>query len=180
MGDDQAALLRLWQEKRGEVEPRRPLRQSHCPARGGHRTRSTATGSNATPAGSSAISNSMCSIRSCAGWQPPSTEWSRPPGRCSRPSSCCRGRSRKKGRPKNICPSCSTICGSPTPSCRCSRSSPAAVNGSRSALRRIRSTSIFCSPQRKSSGAVSRVASPLASLALSRRGLGSRRCGSST
>ncbi len=32
MGDDEAALLRLWREKRGEVRPRGPLRQPHCPA----------------------------------------------------------------------------------------------------------------------------------------------------
>jgi hypothetical protein len=32
-------------------------------------------------------------------------------GRCSRPNLCCRGRSRKKLRPKNTWPSSSTICG---------------------------------------------------------------------
>ena len=33
MGDDEDALLRLWQEKRGEVEAGRPVQQSHRPAR---------------------------------------------------------------------------------------------------------------------------------------------------
>ena len=33
MGNDEAALLRLWREKRGEAEPRGPLRQPHRPAR---------------------------------------------------------------------------------------------------------------------------------------------------
>ena len=42
------------------------------------------------------------------------------------------------------------------------------------------STSIFYSPQRKSSGVASRAVSPLACSALSRRGPGSRRCGSLT
>ncbi len=31
-GDDEAALLRLWREKRGEVEPENLLRQPHRPA----------------------------------------------------------------------------------------------------------------------------------------------------
>ena len=48
------------------------------------------------------------------------------------------------------------------------------------ASRPIRSTSTSCSPRRRSSGAASRVASPLACSASSRRGRGSRRCGSST
>ena len=34
MGDDEAALLRLWREKRGEVEPEDLRRQSYRPARG--------------------------------------------------------------------------------------------------------------------------------------------------
>ena len=47
-------------------------------------------------------------IRSGAGWPQPSTAWSKPQGRGSRPSSCCRGRSPKRRRPKNTCRSCST------------------------------------------------------------------------
>ena len=37
MGDDEDALLRLWREKRGEVEPEDLSRQSHRPARRGDR-----------------------------------------------------------------------------------------------------------------------------------------------
>ena len=37
MGNDEAALLRLWREKRGEVEPEGPFRQPHRPARACHR-----------------------------------------------------------------------------------------------------------------------------------------------
>ena len=38
--------------------------------------------------------------------------WSIPVGRCSKPSSCCPGPSRKKPPPKSTWRSCSTICGS--------------------------------------------------------------------
>ena len=37
MGDDEAALLRLWQEKRGEVEPEDLSGNLHRPARACHR-----------------------------------------------------------------------------------------------------------------------------------------------
>ena len=36
MGDDEAALVRLWQEKRGEVEPEDLSGQSDRAARAGH------------------------------------------------------------------------------------------------------------------------------------------------
>lgn len=36
-----------------------------------------------------------------AGWRPPSTARSRPPAPCLRPSSCCRGVSRKRAPPKS-------------------------------------------------------------------------------
>ncbi len=62
---------------------------------------------------------------------------------------------------------------------RCCRSSPAAANGSRSRSMPIRSTSTSCSPPRGSSGAVLRAASPLPCSGSSRRGRASRRSGSS-
>ena len=37
MGNDEAALLRLWREKRGESRAGGPVRQPHRPARGGDR-----------------------------------------------------------------------------------------------------------------------------------------------
>ena len=37
MGDDEAALLRLWREKRGEVDARGPVRQPDCATRPRHR-----------------------------------------------------------------------------------------------------------------------------------------------
>src|ERR1039457_5741230 len=118
MGKDEAALLRLWHEKRGEVEPEdlsgnlivqlgvvtEPLNRHWFERNTGH----VLTGVQrrvqhpvvrwmaATLDTSSPGPNDGCSIRSCAGSPPPSTAWSRPPGRCSKPNSCCRGRSRKR------------------------------------------------------------------------------------
>ena len=60
---------------------------------------------------SSLISSARPDTRLCAGWRPPSTAGSKRPARCSRPSSCCPGHSRKKRRPRNTCRNCSTICG---------------------------------------------------------------------
>ena len=94
--------------------------------------------------------------------------------RCSKPSSCCRGRSRKRGRLRNTCRSCSTICGWWRPGPRCSRSSPGAANGSRSSPMPTRSISTSLSPRSGSSGAVSRAARNPSSSALSRRSRGSR------
>ena len=49
MGDDEAALLRLWREKRGEVEPE-DLSGNLIVQLGVVTERSTAIGSNAIPA----------------------------------------------------------------------------------------------------------------------------------
>jgi hypothetical protein len=56
---------------------------------------------------------------------------------CSRPSSWCRGRSRKRSRPKSTWRSSSTICGWSIPKRRCSRLSRAAASGWRSPYRLI-------------------------------------------
>src|SRR5215212_10311635 len=56
----------------------------------------------------------------------------------------------------------------------------AGASGSRSRSTPTRSINTFCSPPRRSSGAASRPASPLASSAWSRPGLASKRCGRST
>ena len=50
MGDDEAALIRLWREKRGEVEPEDLVGQPDRPARHRDRRRSTGTGMNGTAA----------------------------------------------------------------------------------------------------------------------------------
>src|ERR1700730_4558655 len=46
-----------------------------------------------------------------AGWAPLWMGGSKAATPCSRPSSCCRGRSRRRGRPKSTCRSCNIICG---------------------------------------------------------------------
>jgi len=42
IGSDEAALIRLWQEKRGEIRPRGPVWQPRCPARGRYRAAQSA------------------------------------------------------------------------------------------------------------------------------------------
>jgi hypothetical protein len=83
MGDDEAALLRLWREKRGEVEPE------------------DLSGNLVVQLG----------VRPCAGWLQRWTVGSRPRARSSSLSSCCRGHSRKRQRPRNTCLSYNIICG---------------------------------------------------------------------
>ena len=115
MGDDEAALVRLWREKRGEVEPEdlsdnlivqlgtvtEDLNRRWYERNTGH-----------------AIKDVQRRI------QHPVNKWMAatldglvdPSGaRCSKPNSCCPGRSRRKPRPKSTWRSCSTICGSPMP-----------------------------------------------------------------
>ena len=65
-----------------------------------------------TPDRWSSIFRNGSDIRHCGGWRPRWMGGSRTVTRCSRPSSCCHGRSRKKRQPRNICRSCSIICGS--------------------------------------------------------------------
>ena len=110
MGDDEAALLRLWREKRGEAEPEdlsgnlivqlglvtEPLNRIWYERNTGQ-----------------AVKDVQSRV------QHPVNRWMaatldgmvEATGRYSRPSSCCRGRSRKKRRPRNTWPSSSTICG---------------------------------------------------------------------
>ena len=109
MGDDEAALVRLWREKRGEVEPE-DLRQPDRPAR--HRDRDLNrhwyernTGQVVTE-----VQRQVFHPVS-AGWRQPWTAWSRGPARSSRPSSCCPGRSRRRRPPRSTWRSCSTTCG---------------------------------------------------------------------
>ena len=132
MGDDEAALLPPVAGKARRGRARGPLRQPHRPARRSHRGPQSALVRGAIPARSSRTSSGRSGIQRSAGWRPPSTAGSRRPGRFSRPNSCCRGRSPKRRRPKNTCPSSSTICGSRTPRRPSSRSSPVAANGWRS------------------------------------------------
>ena len=104
MGDDEAAVLRLWREKRGELEPEdlsgnlvvqlgvatEELNRRWYQANSGQ-----------------VLTDVQRQIRH------PALRWmaaTKQRGRYSRPSSCCPGHSRRKRRPRNICRSCSTIC----------------------------------------------------------------------
>ena len=112
MCPDEVALIQLWKEKRGEVEPEdladNLIVQLGLCTEALNRSwyeRNTKRRSPTSSAGSSTR---------CAGtWRRPSTASSTTSTPCSRPSSCCPGHSRKKPRPKSTWPSSSTTCGSP-------------------------------------------------------------------
>jgi hypothetical protein len=116
MGDDEAALLRLWREKRGEAEPK-DLSGNLIVQLGAvteeldRRWYEDNTGRVITD----------FSIPASVGWAPLSTDAGRQAGQCLRPSSCCRGRFQKRRQWRNTCGSCSTTCGwwrRDQPSCR--------------------------------------------------------------
>ena len=111
---------------------------------GGSPKTSTGIGLNATPARWSSTSRSGSGTPWSAIWRPPSTAGSKQPERSLRPSSCCLGASPRRVRPKSICRSCSTTCGSPMPRRGCFRSSPVAANGWKSPSPPTRSTSTCC------------------------------------
>ena len=110
MGADEAALIRLWREKRGETKPE------------------DLSGNLIVQLGVATETlnrlwyerNSQCSVTDVQRWvQHRSIDiWRRrwmgsstPSTPCSRPSSCCHGRSRKKQLPKSIWLSSSTASG---------------------------------------------------------------------
>ena len=133
MGSDEAALIRLWREKRGEAEPEdlsgNLIVQLGPCDRG---PQPPWYERNTGPAGRDASSVGVQASRPSLGWRRPWTASSRAARPCSRPNSCCPGRSRRRPQPKSIWPSSSTTCGSPTCGARCFRSSPAAASGWRS------------------------------------------------
>ena len=110
MGDDEAALLRLWREKRGEAEPE-DLSGNLIVQLGmvtedlNRRWFEAKTGQ--------VITDVQRHIRHplCTGWERRSTAGWKQPGPFSRRNSCCRGRSRKKRRSKSMRHSCSITFG---------------------------------------------------------------------
>jgi hypothetical protein len=110
MGSDEASLVRLWREKRGEVEPE-DLADNLIVQLGtvteelNRRWHQRNTG---PPSGTCRRGSS---IPSTNGWRRPWMDGWTPAARCSRPSSCCPGRSRRRQRPKSTWRSYSTICG---------------------------------------------------------------------
>ena len=103
MGNDEEALVRLWREKRGEVEPE-DLSGNLIVQLGvvtedlNRRWYEANTGQVLT------MSSDRSGIRSCAGWRRRSMGGFRAVRPCSRPSSCCPGRSRKKRRSQKYMP----------------------------------------------------------------------------
>ena len=114
MGDDEPALIRLWREKRGEIEPQDlsdnlivQLGVATEPLNRLWYERTTGKGIKDVQlrVRHPVIRWMAATLDGVVEHQAPS----------SRPSSCCRGRSPKKGRPRNTWRSSSTTCGSRTP-----------------------------------------------------------------
>src|ERR1700681_4768381 len=107
MGDDENALFRLWQEKRGEVEPEdlsgnlivqlglvtEPLNRHWYERNSGQAIKECSAG---------------CGTPWCGGWRRRLMGLWTAPERCSKPNSCCRGHSRRKSLPKSTWRSSST------------------------------------------------------------------------
>ena len=116
MGADQAALLQLWREKRGEASPKTSRAISWCSS--GERPKSSiGTGTKLKVARKSSMFKSMCGTLACSGWGRRSTDASDQAERSSRASSCFRGHSPKKPLSKSMRRSCSTRCDMPPPIC---------------------------------------------------------------
>ena len=117
MGSDEAALVRLWQEKRGEVDPEDL--SGNLIVQLGVATEELNRHWFELNTSQIVKDRQRRAVHPLIRWMAAtSTVSSKQPGRCSKPSSCCRGPSRKKLRPRNTWPSCNTICGSSQPGAR--------------------------------------------------------------
>src|SRR5262245_43305035 len=128
MGSDEAALIQLWREKRGEAQPddlsgnlivhlgsvTEDLNRAWYERNTGRRV----------IAAQRRVKHSI--IPYMAATLDGVIEGA---NAISRPSSCCPGHSRKRPRSRSTWRSCSTTCGSPTCAAPFSRSSPAAASG---------------------------------------------------
>jgi predicted phage-related endonuclease len=110
MGDDETTLLRLWREKRGEIELE-DLSANLIVQLGAvteHLNRhwyERNTGQIITE-----VQRQV--FHPVKRWMAATLDGrSKLQGRYSKPSSCCHGRSRKKEPPRSTWPSCSTTCG---------------------------------------------------------------------
>ena len=93
MSADAAAVVRLWREKRGEVEPEDLsgnllVQFGQVTEELNRRWFEQETGRRLDQ-----VQRFLCATRPSPGWAPPSTGWSQRKRRSSKPSSCCRGRS---------------------------------------------------------------------------------------
>jgi predicted phage-related endonuclease len=110
MGDDEVALLRLWREKRGEIEPY-DLSGNLIVQLGlatedlNRRWYQANTGQVLTDIQRKIRHPVLRWMAATLDGRVPET------GAVFGPSSCCRGRSQKRRLRKNTCRSCSTICG---------------------------------------------------------------------
>ena len=91
MGDDEAALIRLWKEKRGEGEPEDLSGNLIVQLGSSHRRPQSPLATRPTPARSSPTSKSTSGTRACAGWRRRSTVWWKSSGWRPKPNSCCPG-----------------------------------------------------------------------------------------
>ena len=110
MGDDEAMLVRLWREKRGEVEPE-DLSDNLIVQLGTVTEDLNRRWYERKPVAASRTCSGGFSTPSISGWPRLWMGSLIPAGRCSKPNSCCPGRSRRKPPPKSTWRSCSTICG---------------------------------------------------------------------
>ena len=115
MGNDEAALVRLWQEKRGEVEPEDL--SNNLIVQLGVATEDLNRRWFELNTGQTIKDRQRHAVHPLVRWMAATLDGIvEAPGRCSRPSSCCPGPSPSKPRSRSTWPSCSTTCGSSTPS----------------------------------------------------------------
>src|SRR4051812_25395524 len=128
MGDDEPALLRLWREKRGELEPEDL--SANLIVQLGTVTETLNRHWYERNTGKSVIELQRRVVHPMKRWMAATLDGMvEGTARYSRPSSCCPGPFRRKRRLKSIWRSCSTTCGSRPQGRRCCRSSPAVANG---------------------------------------------------
>jgi YqaJ-like viral recombinase domain len=138
MGKDEKALHRLWREKRGEETP--PDLSAVLIVQLGLATEDLNRRWYELNSGHRVSDIQRRAIHCTIPWMAATLDGrSRRPGPSSKPSSCCRDRSRKRLRPRSTWPSSSTTCWSPAPRNPFSPSSTAAANGLKSLLRPTRS-----------------------------------------
>src|SRR5262249_48026369 len=110
MGNDEPALQRLWQEKRGEAEPD-DLSGNLLVQLGLATEPLIGSGTSARPARVSRTSKAGFATPGSAGGERRLMASSRAPAQSLKRNLCCPGRSQRKRRRRNICRRSSTICG---------------------------------------------------------------------
>jgi len=110
MGSDESAVIRLWREKRGEVEPEDL--SGNLIVQLGTVTENLNRRWYELNSGRIIKDVQRRAQHQVIRWMAATLDGlSKAPEPSSKPNSCCHGRSRKKPRPRNIWPSFSTTCG---------------------------------------------------------------------